>query len=191
MELLIAFPFNSRPAVSFAVPDWRLLPLTITTCESTPTGLCMVQWPASRTCGNILVPVRGRHGPSAVWAAARYLGQFPALPDPERLPAHGRQPEERTLPSTPEGYVCTASGAVRGPDGVLHRPVHTQGLREGALGEQRVSLTVVQFALCCIITIYALPLQLLLLLLPLDPLNCTSTACVLVFFFRNRHHLHI
>lgn len=141
----------------------------------------MVQRPARRTCGNILVAVRGGHGPSAVGAAARHVGQLPAVPDPQRLPAHGRQPEERALPPAPAGHVCAAGGALRRPDGVFHRPVHTQGLREGALGEQRVSLTVVQFALCCV---KLCSLQLQLQLLP--PLSKLSPL-VFVFFFRNSY----
>lgn len=99
----------------------------------------MVQRLASGTRGNLLVVVCRRHGPGPVRAAAGHLGQFSTVPDPKRLLAHGRQLEERPLSPTLAGHFCPAGRAIRRPNGVVHCPVHPQGFREGAMGEQRVS----------------------------------------------------
>lgn len=84
----------------------------------------MVQRPTRRACGNILVSVCGGHGPGTVGAATRHVGQLPTVPGPQRLPADGRQPEERTLPSARTGHICAPGRPLCRPDGVLDRPVY-------------------------------------------------------------------
>lgn len=51
-----------------------------------------------------------------------------------------RQPVQRQVPQAPAGPVRPPGGQVRGPDGVLHRPVHPPRLREGILGTRQVRL---------------------------------------------------
>lgn len=49
-----------------------------------------------------------------------------------------RQPVQRKVPQAPAGPVRPPGGEVRGPDGVLHRPVHPPRLREGIVGASQV-----------------------------------------------------
>lgn len=49
-----------------------------------------------------------------------------------------RQPLQRKVPQAPAGPVRPPGGEVRGPDGVLHRPVHPQRLRAGIMGTSQV-----------------------------------------------------
>ena len=49
-----------------------------------------------------------------------------------------RQSVQRKVPQAPAGPVRPAGGALRGPDGVLHSPVHPPRLREGVLGACQV-----------------------------------------------------
>jgi len=49
-----------------------------------------------------------------------------------------RQFEERQVPPTLARHLRAAGDSLRGPDGVLPRPVHPQGVREGKVGNQRV-----------------------------------------------------
>ena len=41
-----------------------------------------------------------------------------------------RQFEERKVPPTPEGHFCSPSCSLRRSHGVLHRPIHSQGIQQ-------------------------------------------------------------
>ena len=48
----------------------------------------------------------------------------------------------RQVPQQAARRVCASSGALCGPHGILHRPVYSQGLREGDLEATGVSIRV-------------------------------------------------
>ena len=46
---------------------------------------------------------------------------------------------QREVPPAPTGHVCSPGGQIRGPDGIIHSSINTQGVREGTLGDTGVS----------------------------------------------------
>lgn len=54
-------------------------------CMGYLSGVCVVQWPVSWTCGDILVIICRGYGSSISWATAWYLGCLPVVSDSQRL----------------------------------------------------------------------------------------------------------